>query len=292
MLDLSVGGPVFRNAVINGNCRVAQRGSVALTNNAYTYGGCDRIMAYPNSFTTMTGSVAQASAGTSTASGNAQAATITTTGTGSMIFATRLEAKDCTRFNGKTITISAKVYHDVGSNVSTAIQLYKANAADNFSGVTQLGTTISTGNAATGTYTQISATFTLGSTDASNGLMIFWQFQSIGAVTSKTFAIGDLQMTEGITVQQIEVPPYQMDEAACMRYYEAGTTGQSINNGTASTNVSHTHTYRVRKRATPTLSVGLGSTQYNGVDGFTSYQGAIAAGAWYNPAGFTSSAEL
>lgn len=291
MLDLGGGGIGFRNAVINGNCRVAQYGSKSTPNNVATYGGCDRIFAYPNSFSTASGTVQQSS-GNATTSGNAQQCTITTTGTGSMIYGTRLEAKDTARFAGRTVTISAKVYHDVGSAVGTAIQLYKANAADNFSAVTQVGTTVSTGNVANATWTPISATFTVGSSDAANGMMIFWQFQSIGAVTSKTFAIGDLQMTEGSVVLPIDVPPMSYDEMTSMRYYEAGTCGQAVNNGSGSATVAYNHTFRARKRTTPTCGVGLGAMQVQTVDGFTSYQGSIAAGAWYNPTTFTANAEL
>lgn len=282
----------FRNAVINGCCRVGQRGSIALANNVSTYGGADRIMGYPNSFTSASGTLAQTS-GNGTTTGYAQQATLTTTGTGSMIFATRLEAKDVARFGGRTVTISAKVYQDTGSAVTTAIQLYKANATDNFSSSTQINTTVTTGSVPTATWTTISATFTPTVADATTGMMIFWQFQSLGAVTAKNFAIGDMQMELGSAPSAMEVRPYQVEEALCMRYFEVGSTGQSINNGSGSTTVSHTHSYRVRKRAVPaTLTVGLGSTQYNGVDAFTTYQGAIAAGAWYNPAGFTASAEL
>ena len=281
----------FRNAVINGCCRVGQRGSVALANNASTYGGADRVMGYPNSFTTATGTLTQTT-GNGTTTGYAQQATLTTSGTGSMIFATRLEAKDVARFAGKSVTISAKVYQDTGGAVSTAIQLYKANAVDNFSNSTQIGTTVNTGSVASATWTTISATFTPSASDVTTGMMIFWQFQSIGAVTAKNFAIGDMQMEQGSAASPMEVRPYQVEEALCLRYYEAGTTGQSINNAAASTTVSHAHTYRVRKRGAVTLSVGLGSTQYNGVDGFTTFQGTIAAGAWYNPAGFTANAEL
>ena len=228
MLDLGGGGLNFRNAIINGNCRVGQYGTKSLTNNVYTYGGCDRITAYPNGFTTMSGSVFQATAGLSTTSGFAQAATITTTGAGSMVFATRLEAKDTARFAGRTVTISAKVYHDVGSSVPTGMQLYKANVADTFGAVTQIGTTVSTGNAANNVYTLIQGTFTLGSTDAANGLLVHWQFQSLGALTSKTFAIGDLQLTEGTVVLPIEVPPIQYDTALCQRYFVNATIAGNV----------------------------------------------------------------
>lgn len=244
----------MRNAVINGCCRVAQRGSVSATNNAYTYGGADRIMAYPNSFTTFSGTVTQVT-GTATASGVAQALTsVTTTGTGSIIFATRLEAKDCARFNGKTITISAKMYHEVTGGLGGAIQLYKANAADNFSGVTQINTTVNVGTIPLNVFTQVSASFTLGATDASNGLMIFWQFQSVGAVTGKTFAIGDLQMEVGATATPFDCRPIGTELALCQRYYEAGTAYvTTYSNGTNA--ILSSHQFKVTKRANPTLTL-------------------------------------
>lgn len=257
MIDLGGGGLNFRNVVINGNCRVAQRGSVSASNNAYTYGGADRIMAYPNSFTTFSGTVTQVTNIAATASGVAQGLTsVTTTGTGSIIFATRLEAKDCARLNGRTVTISAKMYHEVSGGLSSAIQLYKANAADNFSGgVTQINTTVNTGTLPVNTFTQVSATFTLGATDGANGLMIFWQFQSVGAVTGKTFAIGDLQMTEGTVVLPIDVPPYQYDLALCQRYY-AKETGYNVKIGSryGANLVYFSYTTPVEMRSTPAVA--------------------------------------
>lgn len=267
MLDLGGGGLNFRNAIINGNCRVAQRGSVSATNNAYTYGGADRIMAYPNSFSTFSGTLTQVTNIADTASKVAQGLTsVTTTGTGSIIFATRLEAKDCVRFAGRTVTISAKMYHEVTGGLGGAIQLYKANAADNFSGVTQINTTVNTGTIPVNTFTPVSATFTLGANDAANGLMVFWQFQAVGAVTGKTFAIGDLQMTEGTVVLPIEVPPIGYDDALCKRYfYQVGSYGpQALGTGFvySATEIDMTLTLPVAMRATPAISQTTGASYY------------------------------
>lgn len=215
--------PSLRNFIINGCCRIGQRGAQSLVNNAYTYAGADRIMGYPNSFTSCVGTLSQASGLAGTISGYAQQALVTTTGTGSMIFATRLEARDVARLNGKTVTISAKVYHDTGSALNSAIQLYKANAADNFSGVTQIGTTVTTGSVATSTWTKISATFTLGATDASNGLLAFVQFQSVGAVTSKNFYIGEWQLEQGSVASEFDMRPFALENALCKRYFRKQT---------------------------------------------------------------------
>lgn len=297
MLDLG-GGPLnFRNAIINGNCRVGQYGNKAITNNAYTFGGADRIMAYPNSFSTATGTLQQMTSASGTTTGYAQQLVLTTTGTGSVIFATRLEAKDVARFAGRTVTISAKLYQDTGSTVASAVQLYKANALDNFSGVTQIGTTVASGNVPTSTWTTVSATIAVGSSDAANGMMVFWQFQSIGAVTAKNFIIGDLQMTEGLVVLPIDVPPITYDEMLCKRYLPAfvgpfafpawcsgATTGYaevsfSVPARTAPTGATVTNATSANVYSSAAASISLTSLVFNSADIYHARLGfGVAAG--------------
>lgn len=81
--------------------------------------------------------------------------------------------------------------------------------------------------------------------------------------------------------------------ALCQRYFEriATCTGTLNNTGVVAT-VSHTTAYQVRKRVTPTLAVGLGAAQFNTVDGCTTFQGSIAAGAYYSPLSISADAEL
>lgn len=210
----------LRNRIINGCCRVSQRGNVAAVNNTATYGGADRIIVAPTSFTTASGTIQQVS-GAATLSGYAQALLgVTTTGSGFIDFAQRIEALNSRVFNGQTATISAKVYQDTGSTVTMNMLAYKANASDNFGGgVTQVGSTV-TASVPTGTWTTITGQVVFGATDGSNGVQWNVRFTGIGAITSKNFYVGDWQVELGSTATPFEQRPYGLELALCQRYYQ------------------------------------------------------------------------
>lgn len=254
MLDASSGDLGFRNLIINGDCRTAQRGATALGGaGAWTYGGCDRILVSASGFTTSSGTINQIASGTSTSTGFAQSVVVTTTGTGTVQFSQRIEAANIRHLAGKQVTISAKLYHDAGSAVPVAFQLYKANTLDNFSGAaTQIGTTVSVGNAASGAYTTVQATFTLSAADAATGLWPVVQFTPVGAVTGRTFAIGDFQMEMGAAATPFEVRPIGTELALCQRYYEVGggVTATAIATG----GIYPQFFFKVTKRAASTIT--------------------------------------
>jgi hypothetical protein len=190
-------------------------------------------------------------------SGMAQSCSITSTGSGSFVFGQRIESANTRDLAGKTITVSCKVYHDTGSSLSVSMYLYKANVADNFTATTQVDTTKSVGNAASGAFTSVSSTFTVGSSDASNGLQIEVAFTSVGALTSKNFAIGDWQLEVGSVATPFEQRPYGLELALCQRYYYRITPGaiNSLFNGvggsTSSTASALMFQYPVQMRTTP-----------------------------------------
>lgn len=247
--------PSFRNAVINGDCLVAQRGNVAVSNNATTYGGADRIYFFSSGFTTISGTISRIN-GSATSNGYAQSIALTTTGTGQVQFGTRLESKDTARFNSKTVTVSMKVYQDTGSAQTLTLGVNKATATDNFASTSVVGTSsgISIPSA---TWTPVSATFTLGATDGVYGLQIMAYFASIGALTGKTFAIGDLQFEQGSVASVIENPPYAESLYRCYRYYEAYTYSVTTYNGGASSGIQAGGiAFRAPKVNVPTVTFG------------------------------------
>ncbi len=101
-----------------------------------------------------------------------------------------------------------------------------------------------------------------------------------------------VQLEPGSHATVFEQRPYAVEYALCQRYYETGTAGQSVNNAAAAATVSHTVYFRVTKRAAPVCTIDLGATQVANSNALTTYQGSIAAGAWYNPGNYTASAEL
>lgn len=284
----------FRNRIINGACRVAQRGGVASVNGSPTYGGADRIYVYPVSFSTSSGTIQQFYGAGLSKSGYTQSVGITTTGAGTLVFGTRLEAKDVAHLSGKTVTISGVVTHNVaGANYAITGQILKANSTDNFGASTSLTSTGTLATAATGTTTPFSFSYTLGASDAANGLEIRVAFNGVGAVTANSFYIGDFQLVEGQVATPFEIPPYAYDLKLCQRYYEV----MQAQIDTAQNGASYAYAtwfYKATKRTTPTVVHGAGSTagavaNYNGTDG---YQCTVSSAALRLAQGSTSSAEL
>ena len=213
----------LRNKVINGSCEVAQRGNVAAVLGVWTYGGADRIAVLPLSFSTATGTIA---AITGLASpGRNQSVLLTTTGSGAVNFETRLESRDVIDLNSKTVTFSVRVYQDTGSAINTGLTITKANAEDNFTaGKTILGTSTPV-SVVSGTSTYLTFTLALGATDASNGLSCQINFTGVGAITSKSFVVGELQLEVGSVATPFEHRPYGLELALCQRHYYRAIPG-------------------------------------------------------------------
>lgn len=204
----------FRNRIINGDMRIDQRNAgasqtiTAAAALAYTV---DRFYAYCTG-ANVTG---QQVAG----SGNSQnryqftgAASVTAIG-----FGTRLEAKNTYDINSQTVTIEADLANSLLTTVTWT--LYRATTiADTF------------GTLASPTVTQIATgTFTVNSTvtrynaqvsvpaAATTGLQLVL---SVGAQTSGTWTIGNVQLELGSTATTFEQRPIGTELALCQRYYQ------------------------------------------------------------------------
>ena len=214
----------FRNRIINGNGRIAQRGDVAIAANGAYYGGADRINVNPYGCTTVAGTAHQYYAGGFGISGYGQAFyNVTTTGAASSIlFGTKIESQNAVDMNSKTVTFSCKVFQDTGSSKNCVLQLYKPTALDNFASTTNLGNSGAFVIPSSNT-TSISFSWVLGSNDATNGLMPAAVFDSFGAVTNKSFIITDMQLEIGSVATPFEQRNIAVESTLCQRYYEAGT---------------------------------------------------------------------
>lgn len=258
MLDVS-GGMTMRNRVINGCCRVSQRSSVSLTT-SNQFGGVDRML----------GSYVNGSAGTFVQDGSSYSAGMTfkrgarfqqvTLSSGYITFRHRIEALNTLDMSGQSVTVSAKIFHDYGSTTNFKIGLRKANASDNFSATTAIGTD-TTAAVATNTNTVVSGTYTLGSTDADNGLEIVI-YHDAASVTTKNVVIGDIQLTLGSEVEQMERRPIGVEDALCKRYYlknkvEQNTTATYMIGVVASSTagVRCAMSFPVAMRTAPTAAV-------------------------------------
>ena len=209
---------MFRNRIINGECLVAQRGAVVVLNNQATYGGADRFFVAPLGFTTVTGGSITKSAFAETISGFGQwLSSFSCTGSGTVVMGQRIESLNTLDLNSKTVTFSGLLYHNVGSTVTVSIKINKANAVDNFTGVTQIGSAGSI-NVPSGVATPFSLTVTLGSTDGNNGMSTEVTFTGLSNLSSKSFGIGNFQLEAGPTATPFERRPIGTELALCQRY--------------------------------------------------------------------------
>lgn len=209
----------FKNRLINGAMAIAQRGNATVSTNTSTYGGCDRWRLATTGFSTISGTLSQAGTigGLASISGFVQQFGVTTTGSGTITLAQRIESLNSVDLNGSAITISLALYHDTGSTLSPTINIYKANAQDNFSATTFVaGTTVSLVSGARTTFTY---TVTLGATDASNGIELVINIP-VGAVTGKFFQLSNAQLEKGSVATSFDFRSQGTELALCQRYYQ------------------------------------------------------------------------
>jgi len=290
----------FKNRIINGSCLVAQRGNVVAANNTIVYGGADRIFVAPISFTTVTGSIVQSPL-SGTNSGYGQWLTsVTTTGSGIIVFGQRIEALNCLDLNSKAVTFTGYLYQDTGASITSTVSISKATVKDIFNAVTQIGgtTVLTLPNAV---LTPFSLTVTLGPSDANNGLAVQVS-HAVGAITSRSFAIGDMQLEKGSTATSFDYRPYGTELALCKRYGRPFPFIRSVGYLTTSGAAYVTAYFDVEMRAAPTATVAAsitgagftGSGVYNYVSTSVTYAVTTSTAGQYdfsNSSGFLS-AEL
>jgi hypothetical protein len=232
---------------------VAQRGNAVLSNNSIVYGGADRWMTGLFNFTTAAGTVGQLAGQPVTSSSTGfmhSLSGLTTTGAGLVHFRQRIEAVNAFGLNGKTVTVSGNVAQDTGATQSLTVRLNKANSTDNF-GATTLIANSTTTTVASGVLTKFTATFNLAATDASSGLELVLEYAGVGAFTSKSFYLGDVQLEIGAVATPFEHRPYGMELALCQRYYQDWSNASALVSSFAAN--ANSKMLPVRLRTSPTI---------------------------------------
>lgn len=213
----------FMNAIINGSCRVAQRTAPNLST-ASQYGAVDRFRCHATGTAVSAGTINQTTSPNNSLTGHAlKLAGVTVTGTGILFIRYRMESKDAIRFKNGLGSFGVKVYHDVGSAVNYTVYIRKANAANDFSAVTDIANSgaISVPNA-TPTTVKFENINSGNLGDVSNGIEIEIQV-ACGAVTTKNFEFAEFTFHNTSKVLPfIGYKSYEEEFAACQRYYETG----------------------------------------------------------------------
>jgi hypothetical protein len=236
-----------RNRIINGNMGSDQRNAgaaqtiTAAAALAYTV---DRFYAYCTGANVTGQQVAGATANQYRYRFTG-AASVTAIG-----FAQRIEAINSADLASTTATLSVDLANSLLTTVTWTA--YYANTTDTFGSLASpTVTSIATGTfTVTSTVTRYNAQISVPSA-ATTGLQILF---TVGAQTSGTWTIGNVQLEPGSVATPYERQIYSDQLAQCQRYYEvtdyfngAGTTAPSVVGGQL--------VFKATKRAAPTLSV-------------------------------------
>ncbi|MCR9218919.1 MAG: hypothetical protein NXI21_01715 [Alphaproteobacteria bacterium] len=204
-----------RSLVINAGCRVATRTAPLLTN-AFIYGKVDRFAAKADG-TVGSGAVDQVVSNFLGSSGYVlHLRNVSLSGGAEALYARyRMEARDAVFYKDKSVVVHWKVFHDFAAPTDFTLTVFKANAADNFSALTQIAQSAAQ-SVAPGAAGQIELTVA-DMEDCSNGVEIVIS-AACGAIANKNLYLTELVMEPGDTKTPFIEPPLSLVEAACKRY--------------------------------------------------------------------------
>lgn len=117
----------------------------------------------------------------------------------------RVSSAEARRFANETCSVSAQIRQESGLTASTTIAVYKADAADDFSAVTLIGSTATNVSSSTNTGIEY-AGVELG--DCSNGIELIVRCQPGGAFSTKDFYLTDIKIEVGATATSFSAPSY------------------------------------------------------------------------------------
>jgi len=234
----------FRNRIINGDMRIDQRNAGAsqtFTAAAALAYSVDRFYGYCTG-ANATGARIAGTAPNEFAYRFTGAASVTAIG-----FGTRLEATNTTDLAGSTATLSVQLANSLLTTVTwTAFYATTADAFGTLASPTR--TQIATGTfTVTSTLTAYNAQISIPSA-ATTGIEIVF---TVGAQTSGTWTIDNVQLEAGSTATEFERRPIGTELELCQRYYEVTNALMSTSSWTALINTAY---WKVEKRATPTIT--------------------------------------
>jgi len=289
--NFSMASSFKRNRIINGNCAVDQRNAGAaqtITAGAALTYTVDRFYAYCTGANVTGQQVAGATANQYRYQFTG-AASVT-----AINFAQRIEALNCADLAGTTATFSVDMANSLLTTVTWTA--YYANTTNTFGTLASpTVTSISTGTfTVSSTVTRYNVQIAIPSA-ATTGLQIVL---SVGAQTSGTWTIGNVQLEAGSIATPYERQIYSDQLAQCQRYYQAGKFGQG-GYILSSTAMFYQQSFAVEMRTAPSMatssvsSTNLNTLALNPYSGqFQIYGvGASTAGAYYY-GNFTATAEL
>lgn len=251
---------------------IAQRQNAATLTTSRVIGKCDNIGAWASGGAVSAGTIRQRVSNGFACS----ASLVTLTGSGVVSTSIRMEANDALKYVGKTISVSVKVAHDVGSNINYILALKcPSGSADDFSALSTIATS-SPISVATGSGTFTTITFNNISTTAtliSFGLEL--EVRAVcGAVTAKTFDTTEFYVNIEPSASAYDAPCYVDDLARCQRYLPVFTSGVAtsfvgMGNITTTGIAKIQYVFVVQPRVPPTGIVAGAASNYSLTSGTT-----------------------
>ena len=241
----------FKNRLLNGAMQIAQRATSATITAGSTiaagYSTVDRWYVYCTGANVTAAQVA----GTGAVKNNLQitgAASVTAIGIGQ-----RIEQLNSYDLAGSTATLSVNISNSLLTTVTWTA--YYATTADTFGTLASpTRTQISTGTfTVTSTLTNYSTNISIPAA-ATTGVEIVF---TVGAQTSGTWVIGNIQLEKGSTATSFDYRPYGTELQLCQRYCIVYRQADGINLGTGmswlnTTNAYIFHSFPVPLRVAPT----------------------------------------
>ena len=234
----------FKNRLINGWMLIAQRATSGTSGNAVpttapVYPCVDRWYAYATGATVTVAQVAGSGANQYNLQATG-AASVTAIGIGQ-----RIEQLNCYDMAGSTATLSVNISNSLLTTVTWTASY--ATSADTWSAKTQIATGTFT---VTSTLTNYSAQISIPSA-ATTGIEILF---TVGAQTSGTWVIGNVQLEKGTVATSFDYRSYQSELALCQRYYLSFSVSRFAVGGNNTTTVVGNFNVPVTMRATPTAT--------------------------------------
>jgi len=288
--NMAMGSSFLRNRIINGNMYIAQRATsatvtagTAVPTASTGYPCVDRFFVYSTGANVTAAQVAGSGSNRNLLQVTG-AASVTAVGIGQ-----RIEALNSYDLAGQTCTLSISIANSVLTTVTWTASY--ANTSNTFG---TIGTSTKT-QIATGTFT-VTSTLTSYTTNisvpaaATTGIEILF---TVGAQTSGTWQVGNVQFEAGSIATPFERPIYQTQLAQCQRYYVnlASNTnnfqliGPGVNYSTTAGN--YVIYLPVQMRALPTLTTSgaiylqvAGSPAISAFAGPYSQNGSLVEGGY------------
>ena len=298
----------FRNLLINSGAQVVQKSPITL-DSIIRYGAVDRwIIFFDASIGSPTGTGTYAAGMANLSSIKSIAVTgAGCSNTNTLYFGQRVESVISQHVQyaltaGRKLSLQFKLHHDIGSSCTVSAQVSTANAADNFSSITNRWSSGTITSIPSGSWTTVKVEgFSPTNTDFDKGFVLYIGLDTPAGMSGKSIYIGDIQLEIGERCTEFDYRPFHIEFALCQRYYQTGNCGfRHYNVSGGNVYFGWNLNFPTPMRATPTINISAGTRaninsvapQHYWYGGFQPQYYVSANGDVYAYDSYTANAEL